>query len=62
MCKADLEKVSTVLSFAEFKFFCAEIKKKIGVFKWKVHASAYSKFTVDFNSQQYLPSHQIVSR
>ncbi|CAB4023087.1 Hypothetical predicted protein, partial [Paramuricea clavata] len=26
----------------------------IGVFKWKV--PDYSKFTVDFNSQQYLPS------
>jgi hypothetical protein len=48
----DLEKVSTVKSCAESKDFCAEIKEKIGVFKWKV--SAYSKFTVDFNSQQFL--------
>ena len=49
----DLEKVSTK-SWAEFKNFCAEIMERIGVFKWKV--PDYSKFTVDFNSQQYLPS------
>jgi hypothetical protein len=30
----DLEKVSTVKSCAESKDFCAEIKEKIGFFKW----------------------------
>jgi hypothetical protein len=50
----DLENVSTVKRCAEFKIFCVEIKEKIGVFKWKV--PAHSKFTVDFNLRQYLPS------
>jgi hypothetical protein len=49
----ELEKVSTK-SWAEFKNCCTEIMERIGVFRWKV--PHYSKFTVDFNSQQYLPS------
>ena len=55
----DLLKKASTKSGEEFKYLCTEVNEKIGVFTRKV--PEYSNFTVDFNSQQYLPSSNLTN-